>query len=95
MSEILVTFSAIQQGRADVVASANNLNGQLGDLKAFLAPMVATWSGAAAENYNAKQRQWDEAAEALNEILAQIGRALGNAGDDFQATERSNASMWA
>jgi WXG100 family type VII secretion target len=94
MSEILVTFSAIQQGQADVASTASNLNGQLGDLKAYLAPMVATWSGAAAENYNAKQRQWDEAAQALNEILAQIGRALGSAGDDFQAAENSNASMW-
>ena len=94
MSEILVTFSAIQQGQADVASTAGNLNGQLGDLKAYLAPMVSTWSGAAAENYNAKQRQWDEAAQALNEILAQIGRALGSAGDDFQAAENSNASMW-
>jgi WXG100 family type VII secretion target len=95
MSEILVTFSAIAGAQGDVNTAAARLNGQLGDLKAYLAPMVATWTGAAAENYNAKQRQWDEAAQALNEILAQIGRALGNAGDDFQSAEASNARMWA
>ncbi|NHC44035.1 WXG100 family type VII secretion target [Motilibacter aurantiacus] len=95
MSEILVTFSAISQGQADVASTASNLNGQLADLKSYLAPMVSTWTGAAAENYNAKQRQWDEAAAELNSILEQIGRALGAAGDDFQAAENSNASIWA
>ena len=95
MSEILVTFSAIQQAQADCASTAANLNGQLSDLKAYLAPMVSTWTGAAAENYNAKQRQWDQAAADLNEILGQISRALGAAGDDFQAAENSNASIWA
>jgi WXG100 family type VII secretion target len=28
----------------------------LSDLKSYLAPLVSTWTGAAAENYNAKQR---------------------------------------
>jgi ESAT-6 family protein len=95
MSEILVTFSALQQGQADVASTSSNLNTELADLKAYLAPMVATWSGAAAQNYNAKQQQWDQAAAELNEILATIGRALGTAGEDFQSAENSNASIWA
>jgi len=95
MSEILVTFSSIQQAQADCANTASNLNGQLSDLKSYLAPMVSTWSGAAAENYNAKQRQWDQAAQDLNEILQQISKALGSAGDDFQAAESSNANIWA
>lgn len=95
MSEILVTFSAIQQAQADCAGTAANLNGRLSDLKAYLAPMVATWSGAAAENYNVKQQQWDRAAADLNEILVQISRALGAAGDDFEAAENANARIWA
>ena len=95
MSEILVTFSAIQAAQSDVSTTSTNINSELSDLKAFLAPMVATWSGTAAENYQAKQRQWDEAATELNNILAQIGRALGSAGDDFATAESSNANIWA
>ena len=95
MSEILVTFSAISAAEGDVAATSQSINGQLDDLKAYLAPMVATWTGTAAENYQAKQRQWDEAATELNAILAQIGRALGTAGEDFASAESSNASIWA
>ncbi|RKS72661.1 WXG100 family type VII secretion target [Motilibacter peucedani] len=95
MSEILVTFSAIQGAEGDVAATSQNINGQLDDLKSYLAPMVSTWTGAASENYQAKQKQWDEAAAELNAILAQIGKALGDAGQEFQAAENSNASIWA
>ena len=95
MSEILVTFSAIQQAQTDCAGTAAKLNGQLSDLRAYLAPMVSTWTGAAAENYDAKQRQWDRAAADLNEILGLISRALGAAVDDFRAAESSNASIWA
>ncbi|RZS90372.1 WXG100 family type VII secretion target [Motilibacter rhizosphaerae] len=95
MSEILVTFSAISQAQGDIATTSQNINSELADLKAYLAPLVATWSGQAAENYQAKQKQWDEAAAEINQILDAIGRAVGNAHDDFQAAESSNASIWA
>ena len=95
MSEILVTFSAIQGAEGDVSATSQSINGQLGDLKSYLAPMVSTWTGAAAENYQAKQKQWDDAAAELNTILVQIGKALGDAGQEFQSAETSNANIWA
>ena len=95
MSESLVTFSAIEGAKGDVSATSQNITGQLGDLKSFLAPMVSTWTGAAAENYQAKQKQWDDAAAELNTILAQIGTALGHAGPEFTSAESSNATIWA
>ena len=95
MSEILVTFSAISTAEGDIATTSQNINGQLADLKAYLAPLVADWTGSAAELYQAKQKQWDEAAAELNAILAQISRAVGAAGEDFRAAENSNASIWA
>lgn len=94
MSEILVTFSSLHQAQTDVVSTAASLNHQLADLKSFLAPMVSTWSGAAAQNYQAKQRVWDSAAQDLNDVLARIGQALGAATEDFQRAEASNANVW-
>ena len=52
-------------------ATVASMNSQLQDLKSYLAPMVATWEGQAAQNYNAKQAQWDQAANDLNEVLAE------------------------
>ena len=91
---ILVTFGAVQQASADAATSAAQLNGQLADLKAYIAPLVAAWEGAAATNYGAKQAQWDRAQQGLNEVLAQISRAVGGAHDTYQGTESRNAGMW-
>ncbi|MGH3342650.1 MAG: WXG100 family type VII secretion target [Carbonactinosporaceae bacterium] len=92
---IMVQFGAVEQARTDVSQTANSLNQQLGDLKAYLQPLVASWTGAAATDYQAKQAQWDQAQQNLNDILAQISLALGRAHDGYQGTEMRNRQMWA
>lgn len=91
---MLVTFGSIAQAESDVQSTANNLNQQLGDLKAYLQPLVSTWQGAASTDYQAKQAEWDKAQQELNQILAQISRALGHANESYQQVEHRNQSMW-
>ena len=67
---------------------------QLEDLRRFLAPMVATWQGAAAQDYQVRQKQWDTAAADLTAVLAQIGVALGAANDGYRQAEHANAARW-
>jgi WXG100 family type VII secretion target len=92
--QILVTFGALSQAQADIQSVSNNLNQELGDLKAYLAPMVSTWTGAASSEYQAKQAQWDSAAAELNQILSRIGVAVGQALANYETTEKTNQSMW-
>ncbi len=92
---ILVTFGAVSQASADAASTAASLNAQLADLKAYLAPLVAAWEGQAASDYAAKQAQWDAAQQGLNDVLAQISRAVGTAHDTYTQTEATNAGMWA
>lgn len=95
MSEqITVTFAEIQATEEKVQSTVSSVNTQLSDLKAFLAPMVSTWTGAASESYQALQNQWDSAANDLNLVLAAIGRAVGEANAGFQSTESSNAARF-
>lgn len=91
---ILVTFGAVQQASADASSTAASLNTQLADLKAYLAPLVASWQGQAASDYTAQQARWDNAQQGLNDVLAQISRAVGNAHDTYSQTEATNAGMW-
>ncbi len=93
-TEIKVTFGALQGAQADVAASAGRIGAQLDDLKRYLAPMVATWTGVAAADYRTKQRLWDQAAADLTAVLAQIGTALGVAHDSYQQVETANAARW-
>jgi len=94
MSEIKVTFGALEAARADVAGTASRIVDQLGELNRFLAPMVATWEGQAAAEYQVKQHQWDRAASDLAAVLAQIGVALGSANDSYRQVEQANAARW-
>jgi early secretory antigenic target protein ESAT-6 len=93
-SEIKVTFGALAAAQSDVSGTASRITKQLEDLRRFLAPMVATWQGAAAQDYQVRQKQWDTAAADLTVVLGQIGVALGAANDGYRQAEHANAARW-
>ncbi|MFC5992701.1 WXG100 family type VII secretion target [Pseudonocardia hispaniensis] len=94
MSEIKVTFGELASAQSTVATTAQRIFGQLDDLKRFLAPLAATWEGQAATDYQARQRQWDSAANDLASVLSRIGVALGAANENYQQVEQTNARRW-
>jgi WXG100 family type VII secretion target len=92
---MLVTFGALSTAESDTRTIAGQIDATLDDLKAYLAPMVATWSGSAATEYNALQGQWDTAASELNTILRTIADAIARANENYGDAESKNTSMWA
>ena len=93
-SEIKVTFGALASGQTDIKATVGRIETQLADLKKFLTPMVSTWTGQAAENYQLTQRKWDNSAKDLVEVLNRIGIELGKANSTYQEREKANAARW-
>jgi 6 kDa early secretory antigenic target len=94
MPGIAVTFGTIQQAQGDVANTVGRIDLQLGDLRSFLAPMVGTWEGGAAADYQVLQKRWDTAADDLNKVLSQISRLLGMSHDSYSSTETANANAW-
>jgi 6 kDa early secretory antigenic target len=94
MDEIKVTFGALEAARADVAGTATRISGRLDELRRAVRPLAATWDGQAAQEYQARQRQWDAAATDLTRVLADVGRALGQAHDGYRAVENANAGRW-
>lgn len=94
MSEIRVSFGELSAAQQSVASTSHRISGQLDELKRYLAPLAATWEGQAAQDYQARQRQWDTAAADLTAVLAQIGVALGSANDNYQLVEQANARRW-
>jgi len=78
----------------DTDSVASQIAAQLTDLKAYLAPLVANWSGEASSEYQALQAKWDASLDDLNQVLRQMASALRTAGDNYQSTERTNSSIW-
>jgi early secretory antigenic target protein ESAT-6 len=91
---ILVTFGAINEAAMDADGVASQIAAQLSDLKAYLAPLVASWSGEASSDFQALQAKWDASADDLNQVLRQISQSLRTAGDNYQSTERANKQIW-
>ncbi|MCA1655667.1 MAG: WXG100 family type VII secretion target [Pseudonocardiaceae bacterium] len=91
---IKVSFAGLSQGSADIARSAQLIDQELQDLKTKIGKLVSGWTGSAAEEYQQHQRKWDTAAADLQRVLASIGTAVGQAGQDYSDGERQNASRW-
>lgn len=94
MSGILVNFQTVSQASSDVRTTANNIKSQLDDLEAAVKRVASTWEGSAQEGYQNKQRQWDQTADHLHQVLMKISTALQNSADNYQSTEKANANVW-
>lgn len=91
---ILVTFAAVNEAAMDADSVASQIAQQLADLKAYLAPLVASWSGEASSDFQVLQAKWDASANDLNQVLRQLSQALRLAGEQYQAAEKANSSVW-
>ncbi|MEV4275888.1 WXG100 family type VII secretion target [Actinoplanes xinjiangensis] len=86
---LLVNFDSLNQARLDIAKAVNKLNADLEYLETEGKKLLGTWSGAAQEAYDQRQRTWQSASQDLQTILAQIGSALEQSKDDYQQTERA------
>jgi ESAT-6 family protein len=91
---ILVTPSALAEGAADTDNVASQIDQQLSDLRTYIAPLVATWDGTAAMDYQALQNRWTTNLADLNTVLRQIANALRIAEQNYNSCESTNCSMW-
>jgi early secretory antigenic target protein ESAT-6 len=92
--QILVNFQTISQASQDVRSTANNIRRQLDDLEAGVKRIAASWEGQAQESYRAKQAEWDQRANSMQQTLEAIAKALDSAAQNYQATESKNAAIW-
>jgi early secretory antigenic target protein ESAT-6 len=91
---MLVTFGAVEQAAADTDSVAAQIAQELEDLKAYLAPLVATWEGTASGDWQSLQNRWNTSASDLNAILRQIASNLRIAASNYVNAENTNASIW-
>lgn len=91
---VTVTFATIAEAAQNTQRTYQSLEQKLNDLHSYLQPMVSTWSGSAAEQYQAKQQQWTQAQTDLGNVLQTIGRVLDETEQAYRSTESQNAQNW-
>lgn len=92
---IKVNFAEVANASQSLSSSASKLEQLLGDLKQRLAPLEAGYEGAAKEAWHAKQNEWNKAQDDLRQVLASIGMAVQQSGENYEQTEKANANRWA
>lgn len=92
---VWVTFAAIQDAAERSGATNRAIQALLDDLYRMLTPMIATWSGEAAEGFYYQHRAWTQAAEDLNSVLNHISALLLDTHDTYSTAESSAADIWA
>lgn len=60
--QVFVNALVLDEGASDAEAAAGRIEQQLGDLRGYLAPLVASWSGEASSDYQALQQRWNTTA---------------------------------
>ena len=94
MGEISVKFESLAAGEQGIRNNYAKLTATLDQLESDLQPMLSTWSGQAQESYLACKKQWDDAAQALSQVLNNIGQAVGQANQNYQAAENAAKGNW-
>jgi 6 kDa early secretory antigenic target len=89
-----VTFAEISNASSTINSSATSVQSQLDDLRQEVTKTLANYQGEARTAYEAAQKKWDEAAADLQAVLAAIGTAVGQAGEAYEAAEKSNTNRW-
>jgi WXG100 family type VII secretion target len=86
---IKVTHSALAKAVADANAASSYMNSQFSRLKEEC-NRLGVWDGPNARAYKALQTEWDEAAEAMRQVLLRIATTVEqiNAGDKKRESER-------
>lgn len=93
-SRVGADFGRLSNTQQHLQSTTQQMNSTLEDLKGYLRPMVSTWTGEASTNYQQYQKQWDQSAADLNQVLQSISRALDETNNQMQSTEKSNAGRF-
>ncbi|GLZ81819.1 hypothetical protein Afil01_66260 [Actinorhabdospora filicis] len=89
---ILVSYEAMQGAQAEMGKIAGQIQQEIEDLKGQLAKIE--WEGQDANAYNEHQAAASQSVIDIKELLEQIAAAVGQAHDNYNETERSNAASW-
>ena len=89
---IKVDYAVLESSHTQMQTIAKNIDEKLDTLRQGLQRMV--WDGNDQQSYQLHQQQWDNAIRDINQILNDIGIAVGMAKENYLTTEMSNSKLW-
>ena len=91
---VTVDPDALAEWSAHARRTGTQLDTRLGALDDGLAPLAGTWTGAAADAFAARHRQWRRAADGLLRTLAALAELVDTAHANYRSATAANARIW-
>lgn len=92
MSMIKVDYAVLENANAQMQSISRTIDEKLDTLRQMLSKLQ--WDGQDRAAYEQHQGQWDAAVRDINQVLNDIGRAVGIARENYVSTEMSNSKLW-
>jgi len=92
--EILVTHAALDQCATDANDCATYMNTKFNQLKQDISTLRQKWDGPAAQRYNKLQDEWDQAADTMRKMLADISNLVTSINKFYRDTENDLVDSW-
>ncbi|MEV4757078.1 WXG100 family type VII secretion target [Micromonospora sp. NPDC049559] len=89
---IKVDYARMESAHQQMQKISQEIDSKLDDLRGRLQRMQ--WDGDDRRAYEEHQAKWDSAIRDINQLLNQIGGAVGIARENYVTTEMSNAKVW-
>ena len=94
MGTLNVNFAAMRQAADDTLHCHNALVQEKDGLDQFLTTLRNTWGGGAAGNWQAAQKEWNDACDEVNGILLHLYNSREVALGNYTHTERYLEQLW-
>ena len=91
---IKVEHGRLDQGSADVMAAAKDIQTRLDTLEDELKPLAVDWTGAAKEAYREAKATWDKAIADMIALLEQASVNVDSSNQEYKAADARGAGRF-
>jgi early secretory antigenic target protein ESAT-6 len=91
---INVQHGRLDQGSADVMAAAKDIQTRLDTLEDELKPLASDWTGAAKEAYREAKATWDKAIADMIVLLEQASTNVDTSNQEYKAADTRGANRF-
>jgi early secretory antigenic target protein ESAT-6 len=91
---INVQHGRLDQGSADVMAAAKDIQTRLDTLEDELKPLASDWTGAAKEAYREAKATWDKAIADMIVLLEQASSNVDTSNQEYKAADTRGANRF-
>ena len=89
---IKVDYAVLESAHTQMQGISRTMDEKLDTLRQMLSKLH--WDGSDRAAYDAHQAKWDAAVRDINQILNEVGGAVGIARENYISTEMSNSKLW-